>query len=280
MMRRGLVAGCSRRAMSTAAPIASRFAVIGAGRMAEAMIGGMMAGGLQPAESTHLFDTNPERLDVCVKRWSGIQTHASATSCIENADLVLVAVKPQQMQSVLKDISHAVPKSALVVSIAAGCPIDMFLEELPTRSVCRAMPNTPAVIGQGMSVWTATEGCTEAQRTQAQTLLSCFGEVLLCLAFEPVVCWISSCTFGERVCSHPPSDCTAGPLCRRGELPRHGDGSGRLWASLRLHVYGGHDRYGCAARIPARGGDETRLADGRRLDSVCPRVWRARRHPA
>ena len=186
MMSRGLVAGCSRRAMSTAAPIASRFAVIGAGRMAEAMIGGMMAGGLQPAESTHLFDTNPERLDVCVKRWSGIQTHASATSCIENADLVLVAVKPQQMQSVLKDISHAVPKSALVVSIAAGCPIDMFLEELPTRSVCRAMPNTPAVIGQGMSVWTATEGCTEAQRTQAQTLLSCFGEVLLCLAFEPV----------------------------------------------------------------------------------------------
>lgn len=157
--------------------LASRFAVIGAGRMAEAMVGGMMSKGLQPASATHVFDTNSCRMDVYSKRW-GVETHASAADAVEQADLVLLSVKPQHMDTVLRDISGSLPSSALVVTIAAGCPISMFTEALPTAAVCRAMPNTPAMVGQGMSVWTDTAGCSDEQRAQARRMLGCFGDEL------------------------------------------------------------------------------------------------------
>jgi len=146
--------------------------------MAEAMVGGMMCGGLQPASDTHVYDTNEKRMSFYQERWPGLQTHTSAAACVENADLVLLAVKPQHMAGVLADISPAVPKSSLVVSIAAGCPISMFSKALPTQAVCRAMPNTPAMIGKGMSVWTSTPECTSEQRLMAQRLLACFGDEL------------------------------------------------------------------------------------------------------
>ena len=193
-------------------PIALRLAVVGAGRMAEAMVGGMIERGHQRAIDTHVYDVHRSRcvgrptahrththththnkhklrtcahthdksafrrMDLYSKKWPGIGTCTSATACVEGSDVVLLAVKPQHMPGVLSTISPALPSSALAVSIAAGCPISMFTKSLPTKSVVRSMPNTPALVGKGMSVWTATEECTEAQRQAARRLFSCFGE--------------------------------------------------------------------------------------------------------
>ena len=146
--------------------------------MAEAMIGGMMANGVQPSDCTHVFDVNQERMDHYASRWPGVHGHTRAAECVEGADVVLLAVKPQNMAEALGEISCSLSASALVVSIAAGCPISMFAESLPTSSICRAMPNTPAMIGQGMSVWTCTPACSAEQRSQSRRLLGCFGDEL------------------------------------------------------------------------------------------------------
>jgi len=151
--------------------------------MAEAMVGGMMAENLQPVQDTHVYDVNERRMDLYQKRWPGLQTHQSARACVEGADLVLLSVKPQQMEALLQEISPVVPRSSLVVSIAAGCPVEMFTEALDTASIVRSMPNTPAMVGAGMTVWMPTPECTEPQRQQAQRLLSCMGQEL-CVAEE------------------------------------------------------------------------------------------------
>jgi len=153
-----------------------RLSVIGCGKMAEAMVSGLMRGKLQPPGKLHLFDPNAQRIAGFQKLWPGVVAHEDASTAVETADLILLSVKPQHMSSVLDEIKGSVPSDALVVSIAAGIPISQFMEALPTPSVVRSMPNTPAMIGQGMTVWTATGGCSDAQREQARGLLSSFGE--------------------------------------------------------------------------------------------------------
>ncbi len=153
-----------------------RFSVIGAGRMAEAMLGGMFKIGLQAPTAVHIYDTNAARLAVCSSKWPGVHTHTSAAACVDGASVALLSVKPQHMQQVLSCISDALPSSAVAVSIAAGCPISMFAEGLRTEAICRAMPNTPAMVGEGGTVWTATDACSDEQRSQARQLLGCFGD--------------------------------------------------------------------------------------------------------
>jgi pyrroline-5-carboxylate reductase len=177
--------------MATSPRLASRFAVVGAGKMAEAMVGGMMASSLQPAANVNVYDTNVERMDVFRTKF-GVNAHADVASCVENADLVLISVKPQHMDSVLTRLRPVMSPSALAVSIAAGCPISMFTENLPTSSVVRSMPNTPAMVGQGCTVWTATPACTDDQLHQAKSLLSCFGDEHQYTAQRP-----------ERTCPDP-----------------------------------------------------------------------------
>jgi hypothetical protein len=120
-----------------------------------------MAGQLQPPDDVHVFDKNNSRMALYCKRWPGMHSHKSAASCVEGADVVLLAVKPQHMAHALSDIAPALSSSALVVSIAAGCPISMFADALPTNSICRSMPNTPAMIGR----------CAIAARTWQSRLL-------------------------------------------------------------------------------------------------------------
>jgi pyrroline-5-carboxylate reductase len=156
--------------------LAKRFSIVGAGKMAEAMCSGIVRVGLQPAAATHVFDTNRSRMTLYQERWPGIKAHASAAECVEGSDVVLLSVKPQHMPGVLDELSASVSPDALVVSIAAGCPISQFTSKLSSSSVVRSMPNTPAMVGEGMTVWTATAGCSAEQRETAQALLSSFGD--------------------------------------------------------------------------------------------------------
>jgi pyrroline-5-carboxylate reductase len=156
--------------------LAKRLSVIGAGKMAEAIVSGLMRSKLQPVASTHLYDPNEHRIDLYQKRWPGMVSHETPAACVENSDLILLSVKPQHMPGVLESIQGSMDSNALVVSIAAGCPISQFDAALPTKSIVRSMPNTPAMVGEGMTVWHATGGCTTLQREQARALLSSVGE--------------------------------------------------------------------------------------------------------
>jgi pyrroline-5-carboxylate reductase len=94
----------------------------------------------------------------------------------EEAKLVFLSIKPQVMPRVLSELRGHVQDDALVFSIAAGVTIDTIRAGLRTEAIVRAMPNTPAQIGEGITMWTATEAVTDKQRQYAESLLSALGE--------------------------------------------------------------------------------------------------------
>jgi pyrroline-5-carboxylate reductase len=95
---------------------------------------------------------------------------------VDQADVVLLAVKPQKMSEVLADIENVLPPAALVVSIAAGVPLARLAAELPPRQrVIRVMPNTPCLIGQGSSAYSRGEFATAIDAELVARLLSAVG---------------------------------------------------------------------------------------------------------
>jgi pyrroline-5-carboxylate reductase len=152
----------------------SRIAFIGAGAMAEAVLKGLIAKTLVPPANLIAADVRPERGQDLVQRY-GIRFTADNRSAVEGADIVVLAVKPQTLPDVLPDLSGRVPPDALVLSIVAGAKLDRLCEGLAHLAVVRSMPNTPAQVGQGMTVWTASPAVTEDQRARAAELLGALG---------------------------------------------------------------------------------------------------------
>lgn len=98
-------------------------------------------------------------------------------ACAHDWDILVLAVKPQIMDEVLADLATYLPRDLTILSIAAGKPLDFYKEKLgEQRPIIRAMPNTPASIGKGMSVAIATQSSTPISKDNAHFLLSCLGK--------------------------------------------------------------------------------------------------------
>jgi pyrroline-5-carboxylate reductase len=154
-----------------------RLAVIGCGTMAGAIIHVLLeAGEVEPAQLAG-SDPLPDRQNVMRSRY-GIEVTGDNASAVQGADIVVLAVKPQVLPPVLLELHGQVPAQSLVFSIVAGMPIRTISTGLRHDAVVRTMPNTPAQIGRGMTVWTASAAVTEAQRVQARTILQAMGSEL------------------------------------------------------------------------------------------------------
>ena len=155
----------------------ARIAFIGAGVMAESMIAGLLKNALVPAD--HLVASHPrsERRQQLEERF-GILTTESNRDAAHGADLVLLTIKPQVLQAVMRQLSGSLLPQQVVVSVIAGAPIDVLVNGLGHQAVVRVMPNTPAQVGQGMSVWSTTPGVTDSQRLRVQAVLRALGEEL------------------------------------------------------------------------------------------------------
>jgi pyrroline-5-carboxylate reductase len=94
---------------------------------------------------------------------------------ISNADIAVLAVKPQMLPGVMSELRGKIPTEAFVFSIVAGIPISTIQNGLAFRPVVRTMPNTPAQIGEAMTVWTASEEISKEQRAQASAILKGMG---------------------------------------------------------------------------------------------------------
>lgn len=127
-----------------------RIAFIGAGNMAEAIVGGMLESGLVVKDNVIAFDIREERLDYFERKF-GIRTAVDNKDAVRNADVVILSVKPQNIKEVLKEIRDVL-KDKMVVSIAAGITTGAIEKEIGEIPVIRVMPNTPALIKKGMSV--------------------------------------------------------------------------------------------------------------------------------
>ncbi len=155
-----------------------QIAFIGSGVMAEAMIKGLVSQGLLPAQSIIASGPRPERGAELAERY-GIEVTEDNVAAAAKRDIVVLSVKPQILGEVLAELGGGVIRhEALVLSIVAGATIGRIAKGLNHQAIVRVMPNTPAQVGMGMSVWTATPETDEAQRAQARTMLAALGEEL------------------------------------------------------------------------------------------------------
>jgi pyrroline-5-carboxylate reductase len=150
-------------------------AFIGSGVMAEAMIKGLLRRGLVTPGQIVASGPRPERGQELFDRYD-VHTTTDNVEATSGADVVVLSVKPQVLCRVLEELGGHVDPKALVLSIVAGAKTDTILRLLSVPAVVRVMPNTPAQIGLGISVWTATEATTDAQRGQALAILQALGE--------------------------------------------------------------------------------------------------------
>ena len=153
-----------------------RIAFIGSGVMAEAMIKGLLDQELLPAEHIIASDIRAERGEQLAERYHVSPTQDNVAA-VRDSDIVVLSVKPQFVGEIFEDLGQEMIKpNAMVLSIVAGTTIDRIAKGLNHQAVVRVMPNTPAQVGMGMSVWTATSAISEAQRQQAKTILTALGE--------------------------------------------------------------------------------------------------------
>lgn len=152
-----------------------RIGFIGAGTMAEAMVAGIIKEGVTASDHIVASDPIRERLSFMAKTY-GIGITPSNREAAHRADIVVLAVKPQNLEDVLVDLRGALENHQLVVSIVAGATITKIANTLAHDVIVRAMPNTPAQIGQGMSVWTATSTVESHQRDATRSILQALGK--------------------------------------------------------------------------------------------------------
>ncbi len=151
-----------------------RVAIVGAGVMAEAMISGLLADhAVAPSRLTASHPRRDRRQTLAERH--RINVVARNAEAVADADIVVLAVKPQMLGSVMREIGPALAKSQVVLSIVAGATLRTLTTGLSHAAVVRAMPNTPSQIRRGIAVWSASTACTGRQRDLARSVLKAIG---------------------------------------------------------------------------------------------------------
>lgn len=149
-------------------------AFVGGGAMGEAMIRCVLTKKVTAPKDLVVSDVSAVRRELLSREY-GVRVSCDNREVVENADLVILAVKPQNLSQVMDEIRDLSPEQ-LVLSIVAGATLSTLCRGLNRSSVVRAMPNMPAQIGEGMTIWTATIETDQRQRKLAQTMLSALGK--------------------------------------------------------------------------------------------------------
>lgn len=157
--------------------VAGGLALIGAGKMGQAMVRGWLAAGLAPG-SLMVQEPNPDPALVDLAKEAGFAILDRLADGARPGVMVL-AVKPQVLDAVSASLTHAVTSETLILSIAAGKTLATLAKPFAAAplAIIRAMPNTPAAIGQGITVACANAHVTDRQRALATALLSAIGQV-------------------------------------------------------------------------------------------------------
>ncbi|MFC2018035.1 pyrroline-5-carboxylate reductase [Chloroflexota bacterium] len=156
-----------------------RITFVGSGVMGEAILQGILDKGLVEAGDVRASDISAERRSYIKDRY-GVDTSEDNRSAIEKADLIVLAVKPVSLPEVMIQLKGCLDPGQLVLSIVAGAKVDRVCQGLEHRKVIRAMPNMPAQIGEGITVWTATGEVKEEDRQRAGAILGALGVEVFC----------------------------------------------------------------------------------------------------
>jgi pyrroline-5-carboxylate reductase len=152
-----------------------KIAFIGGGNMGEAIIASVIKKRLCKPTDIYVSDVNEDRLNYLAEKY-GVPVTTSTLEAINGKDVIVLAVKPQNFPEVLETLKGKVQYDQLVLSIAAGVTIKTITKGLWHTKVARAMPNTPAQIGLGISGWTNTPDVTGEQKKMARKILGALGK--------------------------------------------------------------------------------------------------------
>jgi pyrroline-5-carboxylate reductase len=150
-------------------------AFIGPGVMAEAMIAGLIRQKMAAPDTLVAAGPRLERLEELREKYQ-IRCTPDNAEAARQADIVVLSVKPQRLGKVLSGLRGAIQPHALILSIVAGTPIEKISGTLKHEIIVRSMPNTPAQIGEGITVWTASPHVSETQREMARQILTALGQ--------------------------------------------------------------------------------------------------------
>jgi len=153
---------------------------IGGGQMAEALIKGILASGLYTKENIHVAEINDFRRKHLEGTY-GVVTTPLNTPVFEQCKLIILAVKPQTMKSLLQDCRDKVGNEHLLITIAAGLPIAFYETTLekPEVKIIRVMPNTPALVLEGASALSKNKNVSDEEMQIAEEIFLAVGEVVI-----------------------------------------------------------------------------------------------------
>ena len=155
-----------------------RIGFLGAGKMAEAILSALIRNQVVPASEIRICEVVAARRAFMRRRYK-VGTATTPMELVESCDVVILAVKPQDLGELLTQVSPALNKRHVLISIAAGKTLP-YLQKLAGRHVrlVRVMPNLPVMVGEGMSVFCLGRQARPADRKLATRLLGCCGRVV------------------------------------------------------------------------------------------------------
>ena len=154
-----------------------RVGLIGGGHMGEALVSGLLANGVAEAKDVTVSDIAQERRDLLASR-HGVSVVSEAAEAARGAELLVLAVKPQEFSTVADGLRSTLNGSQTVLTIMAGVPIAKVSAALRHEAVARAMPNAAASVGEAMTVWTATAAVSDTGREAVARLLGALGQAV------------------------------------------------------------------------------------------------------
>jgi len=152
-----------------------RISFIGGGIMGEAMIRGILDKGLAKVGDIVASDISEERRFYLKKKY-GVATVSDNRSAAEKTEVIVLAVQPVSLPEVMRGLKGFLQPKQMVLSIVAGVAVASLCHGLDHKAVVRAMPNMPAQIGEGVSVWTAASEVKKEQKQKARSILSALGK--------------------------------------------------------------------------------------------------------
>lgn len=156
---------------------ALKIAFIGGGAMGEAMLSALLDKRLSTPRDITVSDIAEARRQYLAQKY-GVTVTAENEEAVYGKAVIVLAIKPQNLNPVMTELKGQLKPVQLVVSIIAGARIVTLSSELSHKSIVRVMPNTPAQIGEGMSVWTATAEVTKQQKEWAASILGAMGKAI------------------------------------------------------------------------------------------------------
>ena len=154
----------------------TRIAVLGAGKIGEALLTGLLAAGRSPADLA-FTERHPERARELADRLGVPALDVPAAA--ERSDVLVVAVKPQDIDPLLAELAPAIRPGTLVVSLCAGLPTSLYERVLPAGTpVVRVMPNTPMLVGEAMSAISPGSHATDGHLAEVEKMLGSVGRVV------------------------------------------------------------------------------------------------------